>query len=38
VRYTEYKHEFGQATMYQYAFRNPADPNVRVIITDYLTG
>ena len=34
----EHEHEFGQVTMCQYALRNPASPNVRVIFTDYLTG
>ncbi|MGC9468903.1 MAG: hypothetical protein ACP5HS_09965 [Anaerolineae bacterium] len=38
LTYTKLIHEFGPATMYQYIFRSPSDPDVRVVFTDYLTG
>jgi hypothetical protein len=38
MTYTKLHHDFGQATMYQYLFRHPSNPNVRVIFTDYVSG
>ncbi len=36
--YTKVTHDFGQFQMYQYLFRSPTNPNIRVIFTDYVTG
>ncbi|MGC9350250.1 MAG: hypothetical protein ACP5JG_19065 [Anaerolineae bacterium] len=38
LTYKKLIHDFGQATMYQYLFTDPSNPNVRVIFTDYVSG
>jgi hypothetical protein len=36
--YTQVIHDFGQFRMYQYVFRSPSNPNIRVVFTECLTG
>jgi hypothetical protein len=36
--YSKLIHDYGQVTMFQYLFRNAANPQVRVVFTDYVTG
>ena len=38
LTYRKLIHDLGQVTMYQVLFRSEADPDVRVIFTDYVTG
>jgi hypothetical protein len=38
LRYTKLTHDYGQVTMFQVLFQSLANPDVRVVFTDYVTG